>query len=392
MKIAHLLSTFRFENGGPVRAVIDLSGALAAAGHDVTVFTWDDADIPDPWKRNAANTLPRVHRMSSPRFPGQFLSRTQLHSLADALRHHDVLHLHGVWEPVNVQVSRLARRLNLPYILSPRGMLDDYSVAQKRLKKQAYLALCGRQMLNRAARIHLASEGELKQSQARLPPGRGVVIPNLVDLAQYQNLPGPDAARLAFDLPEDGPPIVAFLGRLHSIKALDVLIRAAGRAREAGTDLRLVLAGPGDAEYTAYLTETAESVGMTDRLTFTGMVTGGLKLSLLQAADLFALPSHHENFGFALIEAMACGTPVLASRGVLIWPDVELSGAGFVADGNELALSRTLAQALGMPDLIKQMGRTARQWVVREFEVAGLVERFAQMYVQSRGRIHASSP
>jgi glycosyltransferase involved in cell wall biosynthesis len=166
-----------------------------------------------------------------------------------------------------------------------------------------------------------------------------------------------------------------FLGRLHEKKGCDLLIEAFAAARnssEGGSPMQLVLAGPcADEEYLQRLKRlAAEATNDDGSITFTGMLTGNLKWGAFSAAEAFVLPSHQENFGIAVVEALACGTPVLISNQVNIWREIEADRAGYVeADdlaGTTALLKRWLATA---PDVRTEMKANARSSFARRFEI-----------------------
>jgi glycosyltransferase involved in cell wall biosynthesis len=160
-----------------------------------------------------------------------------------------------------------------------------------------------------------------------------------------------------------------FLGRIHEKKGCDLLIRAFAEISLAHSDLQLVMAGP-EQQDSMHWRELASESGIRDRVTWTGMLSGDLKWGALHAAEVFALPSHQENFGIAVIEALACGVPVLISREVNIWREIVESGAGRAEPDTVKGTSKLLRDWLAMtPPQQKQMRIAAKCCFTERFEI-----------------------
>ncbi|MCW5774844.1 MAG: glycosyltransferase [Phycisphaeraceae bacterium] len=393
MRIVHYLRAIRLEEGGIVRAVLDLATLTAASGHDVRVVTFDDADAPDGWRSDPA--APKVVRIDPPgAFLGRF-ARSQLARWREILHEADVLHLHAVWHAANSQLGLLADSMGLAYVVSVHGMLDDWCMSQRGIKKRAFLAAFARGTLERARFVHCTAGGELGQARKWFPRGRGVVIPLVFDLAPYRALPGPALAADRFgpggtgDL-ASGEPIVLFLSRVHYKKGVDVLIRAIAELSRTGRTVRCIVAGTGDEAYLAQMRRLAASLGVKDRVRFVGMITGDLKLSLYQLADVFALPTSQENFGFVLPESLACGTPVVTTEGVDIWPELAEGGGAVIAPRTPEAFAREIASLLDDPAKRATMGERGREWVMRYLDGQSVAARYEDLY--RRAKSGADSP
>ena len=168
-----------------------------------------------------------------------------------------------------------------------------------------------------------------------------------------------------------GKRLLLFLGRLHVKKGCDLLIEAFARVAAADPDLHLVMAGPDQAGWQAELERRAAALGVADRISWTGMLTGDLKWGAFHAAEAFVLPSHQENFGIAVAEALACGLPVLISNKVNIWREIAEDGAGLVAEDTEAGTTGMLQDWLLKSDEERQeMGRNARDSFARRYEFA----------------------
>lgn len=383
MDIVHYVARVDLEEGGVVRAVLDMCAALAERGHRVTLLTFDRSDVPGEWSgRDGAPSVVTLDRGALPRLAGSSAARART-AIAGAA----AVHLHVPWDPVCRQMARLALAARVPYVLSIHGMLDDWCMAQRGLKKRLYLALGGRRLLERAAAVHCTAREEARQSSKWYPRGRPEVVPLIFDLAEYLDLPGPGPAREQFAsaLADDGEPTVLFLSRLHPKKGLDVLIETAGRLRDEGVPGRFVIAGTGDPPYEEALRRLVSQRDLGDRVSFLGFVSGRAKLSLYQASDLFLLPTHQENWGFVLIESLACGVPVVTTKGVDIWSELADSGGAAIEPAEPARLAAALRDLLSDAGRRRDMGDRGRAWVLETLEPQRVTGRYEALYAGLRG-------
>ena len=375
VKILHWYRSMDLEMGGVVRAVLDISGALADRGHDQVIATFDPADLDSLWVSHGAHR--RVLSLSDSSRRRAPIDAASVERVKQELAGCDAVHLHGVWDPACMQLSKLARAAGVPYFVSPHGVLDDWCMEQKAFKKKLYLALGCRRMLNQAKAVHCTAEGERQQATRWFTPSVAKVVPLVFDLDEYAELPGVDEAREAFPALFDGPPVLLFLSRIHVKKGLEHLVDAAGILRDRGCAIRVAIAGTGDDEYVERLRSQSQRLGLEDVVQFIGFVSGTRKVSLYQAADLFVLPTHQENWGFVLLEALACGTALLTTKSVDIWPELESSGGAIILDRSGEAIADAVQPLLETPDRMTSMGEQGREWVLREQNadrVAGLYE------------------
>lgn len=377
------------ENGGVVRAILDMVSALAEVGQSVLLSTHDALDCPVRWKEETADRSkarnPQVVQLGS-LSPGSKRMRSQDSStLAEHIQESDLVHLHTPWAPSNQQVASLCRRMGTPYILTLHGMLDNWCMEQKRWKKKLFLALGGRRMLEEAAFVHCTAQEEQRQSSQHAPKARWRVIPCLVDLQAYEELPGPQLAYEQFPFLKTEGTELLFLSRLHPKKGIERLLDAVSSLTESSPNLNLWIAGPGDEEYLEHLKGKARDLGLEDRCYFLGMVRDRLKLSLYEAADLFVLPTSQENFGLVSVEAMLCGTPILTTYGVDIWEDLRDGGATIVETTSE-AVAEGISALVAKPNLLAGLGQQGREHVYRWLAPAHVTQQLIDMYQQAVGK------
>lgn len=399
MHIVHFVDSTDLRDGGVPRFVMDAARVMAESGHPSTVLTMNTADAPRAWVSNRMGDAgvtpvcprtPLVRLVEQSRVGGKLLGPQAMRDVRAAIATCDVVHLHCVWSMANLQVAAACRALGVPYVVSAHGMLDDWSMAQSALKKKVYMHLGGRTLLSRAARVHCTAQAEVEQAQRWFPAGRAFVAPCMMDLGEFRTLPGEEVATSAFacvrEAKASGTPIVLFLSRVHHKKGIELLIDAAAELRARGQQACYVIAGTGEQAYVDSLMTRAKAAGVADMIHFVGMVKGATKISLYQAADLFALPTSQENFGLVLTEAMACGTPVVTTTGTDIWKDIAASGAGVIADRSGVAFADAIGSLLADRAKLEAMASKARPWVFANFSEDVLTRRFVQMYETAMGQ------
>jgi glycosyltransferase involved in cell wall biosynthesis len=361
MRVIHVISSLAPTLGGTSKACIEMARAVAARGHTVEIYTTDfglegqvradGAPVPDGGAtiRYYPVQWPRAFKPSWPLYA----------ALARTLPVADVVNLHSLYLFHDWAAGRICRRADVPYIVLPHGTLDPYIWRRHRGRKRVMEWAFQNRVLRQAAAIHYTTEDERRLAAPYAQGAPGVVVPLGIELGEYDSLPLPD--RFHARHPETrGKRIVLFLSRLHEKKGLDILAAAFGRVAKAFPDAHLVLAGP-EAGIAARLEGWLRDAGITDRTTRTGMIEGEDKRAALAAASLFVLPSYSENFGIAVLEAMAAGLPVAISDQVNLWHEVEAGGAGLVGPCDVGAFAALLERLLGDPAEARRMGEAGRR-------------------------------
>jgi glycosyltransferase involved in cell wall biosynthesis len=367
MRVVHVISSLAMTLGGPSKACIEMARAIAARGHTVEIYTTDfglegrvradGAPVAD------GGAVVRYFPVQAPREfkPSWLLYR----ALARDLPHADVVHLHSLYLFHDWAAGRICHRAGVPYIVQPHGTLDPYIWRRHRARKRVMEWAFQNQVLRRAAAIHYTTEEEMRLATPYAQGAAGAVVPLGVELDGYDSLQPPD--RFFARHPETrGKRIVLFLSRLHEKKGLDILVASFGRIAQQFPDTHLVLAGPDDgmgARVDAWL----RKAGVADRATRTGMLEGEDKGAALAAASVFVLPSYSENFGIAVLEAMAAGVPVAISDQVNLWREVERGAAGLVSPCDAEAFAGLLERLLGDPAAARRMGEAGRALAREKF-------------------------
>jgi glycosyltransferase involved in cell wall biosynthesis len=368
VRLLHLLPTYlpATRDGGPVFSVDGLCRALVRAGHQVEVLTTnagcEGAVVPGQAVDRGGVT---VRYFAVPAFYRLRWSPGLGRALEERIGQFDLLHLHSVFVWPIWAGANAARRSRVPYVLSPRGMLVKDLIRRKsRWAKTAWINLVERRNLAGAAAVHVTSQAEADAlRELALPVTRVVDIPNGVDVP-----PGERAGT------EAGPQLL-FLGRINWKKGLDRLVRALAHVPGA----QLAIVGNDEENYAGELRRIVAQAGVGERVRFLPPAYGAEKWQLLRSARCFVLPSYSENFGNAVLEAMAAGCPVVVTPEVGVAELVRRSGAGLVTDGEPAALARALQQVLGDPAASEAMGR-AGCLAARDYDWDSVARRMADMY------------
>jgi glycosyltransferase involved in cell wall biosynthesis len=337
--ILHLIRTLDPEQGGPITFLKQLSAVHAAMGVRVAVLTLDRNE---PSWVAALPVSPLECAPSRSRYGYNPGLESKLTELAGTF---DTMVVHGLWQFHGFSAMRVSARIDVPYFVFPHGMLDPWfrrSYPIKHLKKQLYWMLAERRVLQGAKAVLFTSESESRLARVTFLPEaryRGRILP----LGVEKNSAASDQLRELFfkEFPYlRGRRFLLFLGRLHPKKGCDLLVRAMARIRPR---IDLVFAGPiSNEEYVCKLKRSAEGLP----IVFTGMLHGDLKSGALAAAEALILPSHQENFGLVVAEALSFGTPVLLSDRVGVAEDVVSSGAGFMEPDTLVGTERLIERWL----------------------------------------------
>ena len=387
MRVLHVLSGFDHRSGGPISALAGLSQAQAKVGLQVTVAVayYPDDENPEKTAQEWRSRGVRV-QLIGPATGTLHGAPTLSADLRGLVAEHDIIHIHALWDEINHRAAVEAVRAQKPYLFRPCGQLDPWCLAQSRLKKQLYLAWRLRADLNRARALHFTSSTEATAREALKLTPPSIVESNGVDLTEFEHLPEPGSFRRRYARIGDRP-LVVFLSRIHRKKGLDLLIPAFAAAGVA--DAVLVVAGPDDEGYRSTVEQAACSLGISDRVIFTGMLRGPDRISALADADLFVLPSYQENFGIAVVEALAAGTPVVISDQVQIHTEISRAQVGGVTPTQIAPLASEIGRWLTDKELRDRAGRAARPFVWATYNWADVAQRWAghyQEFVRTPGR------
>ena len=308
--------------------------------------------------------------------------------LKEIVRAAQGVHIHGIWEPHCVVTAGFARSCKKPYMISAHGMLDDWAMTQKRLKKALYAALLETNNLQRAACLRALTRDEVTDYRRIGLRAPVVVVPSGVSAPE--GVTGDEFWEAFPHL--TGKRMVLFMGRLNPKKGLRLLLQAWREVADSrGEDAHLVIAGPDTDNLLGTLKQMTEDLSLQDSVTFTGMLKGQLKWSALAAAELFVLPSFSEGLSVAVLEALAMGIPAIVSS-PCHFPEIALANCGWVIEPEFAALERALREYLQMrPGEMSGLSKRARALVERRFTWPVVGRQMAEVYRWLQGGQKPSS-
>jgi glycosyltransferase involved in cell wall biosynthesis len=339
--------------GGPARSVSRLAGILGEAGVDVGVWAPDGSALVTPF-------LP--DNLSVCRLGG---------TEEEALRNFgcvNLIHDNGIWLPHNHRLAKLATSMSLPRVVSTRGMLEPWALNHKRWKKRLAWWFYQRRDLRSAALLHATAPSEASHLES-LAVGRGIMmVPNGVDLL-------PTAS---FRFPSCGRKTALFVGRIYPVKGLPLLVEAWAKVRPSGWKMKIV--GPDEDGHRAEVEALIRQAKLEADFEFTGALEGEALHRTYEEADLLILPSHTENFGMVVGEALAHGIPVITTHGTP-WKLLETERCGWwmpvSADGLASALDDATRRS---PEELTAMGERGRAVVVERFGWNRIAGEFISCY------------
>lgn len=391
MRILQIVPSISLVYGGPSQMVLGLSAALADAGESVTILTTDSngdtgqAPLEVPLDRPVEQYGYQIRYFRCSPFRRYKFSLQLLNWLATHAHEFDLAHIHALFSPVSTAAATIARRQHLPYLLRPLGTLDPADLQKKRRLKQLYAALWERPNLAGAAAVHFTSEQECQISERFGVKTQNLVLPLGVTLPsgfQAENRAAiAEQVRTEYQIPADRP-LLLFMSRLDPKKGLDLLLPALLQLQQTDCPFHFVLAGanPQDPTYEATIRSQIQASPLAAQTTIAGFVSGERKTRLLQAADLFVLPSYYENFGIAVAEAMVAGVPVVISDQVHIWKEVQQADAGWVVPCKVAALMSVLRSALTDATERERRGQLAQTYALRFYSWPAIAQQLIATY------------
>ncbi|MBI2278872.1 MAG: glycosyltransferase [Candidatus Brennerbacteria bacterium] len=393
MKILHVAPSYfpAHRHGGPIASVHAMNKALVAAGVDVTVYTTNidgrgALDVPLE-KETILDGVKIIY------FPLTWraweYSRSLHRALEKNIENFDLVHLTSVFLSASTLGAYYAKKFGVPYLISPRGSLMKEPLAMKSaLLKRIYLAFIERRNLAHAAAIHFTVKGEEEEYiAAELPLRRSFVIPNSFELPEETKDADGEAFRKKLEV-SSGVKMVLALGRINWKKGFDTLIPAFAEVVCEIPRAVLVIAGSDEEGYQKNVQLSIINYQLPNKVIFTGMLTGAEKWSAFAGSDVFALPSYSENFGMAVVEAMAMGIPVVVSDKVGIAPEIAAADAGKVTEKEPQTFARAVLELLRDDKKSRAMGERGRALVRKRFAP----EKVAQVFMSAYNELVQSWP
>ena len=373
VNILHLISSVDPTGGGPIEAVKQLGTTLESAGHRVEIAS---LDAPDSTYLEQCPLI--VHPLGPAVLKYGFGNRL-IPWLKANRSQYDAVIVNGLWQFHSFGAWQALGNSSTPYVVFTHGMLDPWFKKRyplKHFKKWMYWPWADYRVLRDAQAVLFTSEEErvLARESFWLYRCNEVVVN--FGTARPSGDPVFEMQEFFHRYPDlRGKKLVLFMGRIHPKKGCDLLIEAFAEVLAKHKEWRLVIAGPDQSGLQNRLIQLAGRLGVTSAITWTGMISGAMKWGALRGAEIFVLPSHQENFGIAVAEALAAGLPTLISNKVNIWREVQSDGAGLIAEDTLRGVSELFRSYLELSDDKKlAMRQRARECFERRFEIKKAAE------------------
>jgi glycosyltransferase involved in cell wall biosynthesis len=398
MKILHIIPSLSPVRGGPSQALLEMVQAQRQQGIDAVVATTNDhgdTTFSAPFgQRIDSGSIPELVGPSVPVwiFPRVLSQRVALREFAIApamapwlWRHvpeFDLVHIHAIFNYPTTLGMAVAKARGVPYIVRPIGSLGRWSLEQSRTKKQLYLNIVGRRLLEASDALHFTTVQEQQEALEAGFGGASFILPHGVQVPAVSS-EARQQLQAELQIPTDHQ-ILLFLSRLHPKKGIEYLIDALANLPEE--NITLVIAGSGDAGYETTINQRIQIAGLSQQIRTIGFVSGERKNLLLQGSDLFVLPSYSENLGIAVLEAMAAGLPVITTPEVAISPLIQTHQTGLVTTPYLPNLAMAIQHYLHHPELAYRDGQNGRNLVEIQFswptQATRLVDQYARLTQQ----------
>lgn len=360
MKILSFVSSLDLACGGPSRSVPLLAKGLAELGVDITLMTIRSENM----NIHALEGTTVKLKVLEPSF-----SRTEIAKYLTKEKF-ELIQIQSMWDFPYHKVMVEARRLGIPYIVTPRGMLEPWSLSQKKWKKKLAWWLYQRHDVQKSACVFTTAKMEAEHVSELGITTCKAVIPNGIETDAYPCKTSVDGVKRQ----------VLFLGRIHVKKGIELLLKAWKRIHSDYLDWQLLVVGNGEAEYIHSLEMKVESLELKDSIKILPPVFGEAKIKVYQESALFCLPSYSENFGMVIAEAMSCGTPVITTTNCP-WEILNKTSTGWCIDLNVGNLEKTLREAMRMDaNALYNMGQKASKLIIDNFDYRSVTRKILRLY------------
>jgi glycosyltransferase involved in cell wall biosynthesis len=352
MKVDHIFANTLDKTKGPANCIPTLCDALSKHGNEIRLHTLGE---------NSDNIKDDYHLLIHPK--SRYLkmlgrSRSLYRSLKESVQFLDILHSHSLWTLPTLYPAWAVRNTSCLHVISPRGTLSEWTLAKSRWKKKAMWWLASRQALQTSACLHATAESEYIDIRNQGLTAPVAVIPNVV------TIPSSKRYRASASVYKK----LLFLSRIHPKKGVDILLRAWKNVQSRFPYWRLEIVGPDNDGYLYNMKELARILEV-ERVTFTGGLIGEKKANAFETADLFVLPTHSENFGIAVAEALSYSVPAIVSKGAP-WEGLNSKKCGWWIDVGVEPLTECLLNVLNLPmDELCGFGERGRMWIEQDFSI-----------------------
>jgi len=379
VKIFHLLENLDDTYGGPAKSVPYLAKSLEQIEVQNTLLSIK-------YHNNESNEVIELSGLSWFSFSYNFVKKTRYSKslknyLIDVIKKEKyiLLHTHNLWNYIPYVAYSIGVKYHVPYIVAIRGTLYPWSLAQSSLQKKIAWKLFQKKALQNASCVHVTDKAELEAVRNLGITSPIALVPNGINLDEFKSMNSQNIAKENLGLKKDKNYIL-FLSRVHPKKGLEYLVQSWIKIAKQSLDWDLLIVGPiYDEKYHKELKSQIDKNNLNDRVHFAGMLGGEKRIDCFGASSLFVLPSHTENFGIAIAEAMAAKLPVITTQGTP-WKEIEEYHAGWWVELNQENIDNALGEALACgEDELKQKGVNGFE-LIQKYEWKYQAKKMKQVY------------
>lgn len=383
MKILYVIPSYEpaWTYGGTVIATSHLCRALVRQGIELSVYTTDangtggylNVPINEPVDLGGVKVY-YFHSDVGTRKP--FYSKGLAKKLRETINDYDLVHVAAIWQWIQIDVYKICKSFSKPYIVSTRGSFSPWAWNVSKMKKRLFWYFWGRKTIQNADAVHFTTEEERLKSfatEALFKKKPSFIIPNGMEIEKIKKS---EDVRKKLKIP-DNKFVLLSLGRIHRVKGIHIILEAL-RKIDDERFLFLIVGYKEDKEYSRQLIELSEGFG--DRVIFHDSVPKDKVWDFYNSANLFVLPSYSENFGMVVAEAMAYGLPVLISKNVGIWREVQSDSAGFVVDQDAGEIADIIKKLPENEALLNNMSQNSRKSAINRYDINNVASLMLKAY------------
>lgn len=387
MKVLFVIPALSSIYGGTSQAVLDLAEAMGRRGNSIDIVATNAAgttqmDVPLlKWVEN------EYYRVQYFPYADWFDYKFSLALTLWFFRHvssYDIVHTNAVFSYPVFPAHLACLLLNVPYIMTPHGMLDPWALKYKAFKKNIYYQLLEKPFLQRASAIQMLCNSELEKTEPLKLNSKAAIIPNGIHKGDFVALPDPQLFFSTFPHTRNHR-LILFLGRIDPKKGLDLLAKAFGKVHEKFPDTHLIIAGPDNIGFSSTAKSFFQQNDCSDSVTFTGMLRGQLKLSALASASIYVAPSYSEGFSVSVLEGMASKLPCILTTGCN-FPEASAANSALVVNTDSDSIANAIFWCLNNPSEATSMANRAQQLIFSTYTWDQIAVKLDQLYNTLRSK------
>jgi len=369
--------------GGTVTATVNLCRTLAKKGIDVTIYTTNAdgkggyLDVPLNGPVNLGGV--KVWYFHCDLMPRKaFYSESLENKLRKTVKDYDLVHVSAIWQWMQVNVYNECKKARIPYIVSPNGSFRKHPWSRKAINKTLYWYFFSKKTVKNADAIHFTTEEERKDSFSTIPFVKKIpnfIVPNGIKMdIKKKNINIREMLNIS-----PNTFLILFLGRIHKIKGIDLILKSLSLIKDL--NFHFLVVGPKeDKEYYCYLKWLSKKLGLNKKVTWFGPVENDEIWDFYSSANLYIQMSYSENFAMTVVEAMACGLPVLINNNIGIWEEILENKAGFVVNQNTNEIAKTLRELIQNSKILKLFSQNAKRLAKERFNINKVADLMIKAY------------